>query len=99
MDQTSIAEGIGGTEIGVTADVGGNPTYGLVNVRQKYIQGVGYAGPVDATANFTGGAEFGLIGDQSAVSGVSGTTVTRRYQINFALGLFNQVMVSILFVG
>ena len=93
MDQTSISEGVGGFIVdngGATA--GGVPIYGLCSVRQKYIQGHGLAGPATAAAvtNFSEGAEMGLVGDQnSPVSGL-GTSVTRRYQINFALGLFTQ---------
>lgn len=93
VDQTSIAEGVGGLVVdmaGLTA--GGAPVFGLCNVRQKYIQGMGNAGPAanNATSNFSGGCEFAHVGDTSQI--VSGLTpsVTRRYQINFALGLFTQ---------
>jgi len=89
IDQTSIAEGVGGF---VVDTVGEPPYFGMTNVRQKYIQGHGLAGPVLAsgTANFTGGAEFGLVGDQNAPVTGLGTSVTRRYQVNFGLGMFTQ---------
>jgi hypothetical protein len=91
MDQTSIAEGIGGYVLG--ADSTG--VFGDVNVRQRFIQGLNTSAPA-APANFTGGQGFGYApqatdipsGAPAAVSGQFVTT--RRYQLNFALGLFTQ---------
>ena len=91
MDQTSISEGIGGTII--ASDSSATPYFGVVNTRNKYIHGLSDI-TVGSAANFTGGAEFGSVPQASDIpSGVTGngsTGVTRRYQINFALGLFTQ---------
>ena len=93
MDQTSISEGIGGYILG--ADSSG--FFGDVNVRQRFIQGLNTSVPASA-ANFTGGVGFGnapqttdLPSGAPAVA-LLGTqfAATRRYQINFALGLFTQ---------
>jgi hypothetical protein len=92
MDQSTIGEGIGG--ITIASDSIGN-AFGICNVRQKFIQGVQrIVSP--AGGSFVGGAQFGNVpqsadlpsGVQQPVAGV--TAVTRRYQINFALGLFTQ---------
>jgi hypothetical protein len=89
MDQTSVAEGIGGCA--VAAD--NTSTFGLTNVRQKYIQGTCSCAPA-ASADFTGGFGFSNVPQASDTAGsptaTAGTFVTRRYQINFALGLFTQ---------
>lgn len=85
MDQTSIAEGIGGV---VTAP-DSSTVFGLVNVRQKYIHGISVT-TAGTAANFTLGNQLGLVpnNDLRRINNVPG--VTRRYQINFALGLFTQ---------
>ncbi len=93
MDQTSIAEGIGGVIVGSvgTAVVPGTQ-FGLVNVRQAYIQGIDNSkrvGPatfnaVPATDTLT--PIFGATGNSHGKVNSS----SRRYQISFALGLFNQ---------
>ena len=77
-DQTSIAEGMGGVTMG---KIGTTPTLGLVNVRQQFIQGID---------NNTGAAAaFGNVTpNNTTVNGSINTT--RRYQIQFALGLFTQ---------
>lgn len=96
IDQTSIAEGWGGYVWG--ADSAGN--VGMVNVRNRYIQGIS-SGIVPSTPGpITGGASFGGVptgtigGSAPPPAGVSGNGsplfVTRRYQVNFALGLFTQ---------
>lgn len=79
MDHTSIAEGIGGVVVGTDGDASNN-TFGLVNVRQAYIQGIDNSnGTAPATPVFgNGGVKFGTC------------YATRRYQVNFALGLFTQ---------
>ena len=96
MDQTSIAEGWGGYTWG--ADNAGN--VGMVNSRQKYIQGISQNTTPGTAGSFTGGAPFGGVpagitgGSAPAPAGVIGNGssfyVTRRYQVNFALGLFTQ---------
>jgi len=85
LDQTSIAEGIGGVVVAGDSST----AFGLVNVRQKYIQGISITSAVTA-ANFTAGNALGAVPNNGvrSINGVPG--VTRRYQINFALGLFTQ---------
>lgn len=91
MDQTSIAEGIGG--VTVATDSSSTPYFGVVNTRNKFIHGISDV-TVASAANFTGGASFGGVPQSGEVpAGVTGNGsigVTRRYQINFALGLFTQ---------
>lgn len=91
MDQTSICEGIGGTIVG--ADSASPPQFGVVNTRNKFIHGISNLATV-TPANFMGGSEFGTVPQSSeipsGVSGNGGVGVTRRYQINLALGLFTQ---------
>ena len=77
MDQTSIAEGIGGVVYGYNGD---GSDRGMVNVRQAYIQGI------DATAT-TG---FGAVPNQSASPAGYSVSCTRRYQVNLAFGLLMQ---------
>ncbi len=90
MDQTSIAEGIGG----VVVAPDGVGAFGLCNTRQKYIQGVSLSS--GTSTSFSSGASFGAVPTSSTAAIPSGITgngtsgVTRRYQINFALGLFTQ---------
>lgn len=87
IDQTSIAEGIGGVVTGF--DVNGVP--GLVNVRQNYIQG--YDGTTNTAAAFTLANGVGNVPNAVTnpnITTVSGKTSTRRYQVSFALGLFTQ---------
>jgi hypothetical protein len=89
MDQTSVAEGIGGVVVATDSST----NWGAVNTRQKYVQGISTT-TGGTPANFTGGVSLGVVPQSGAVpsgiSGNSGTAVTRRYQINFALGLFTQ---------
>jgi len=90
MDQTSIAEGIGGISVATDSD----GTFGLCNVRQKYIQGISVS--TGTSTSFTSGKSLLNVPTSSAgaipagVVGNGQTAVTRRYQINFALGLFTQ---------
>lgn len=93
MDQTTISEGIGGSSF--NADTLGYQ--GVVSVRQKYIQGIelsNIAGAGVGTAALIGGGVAGYIPNNSlaGISGIAPGTLgcTRRYQINFALGLFTQ---------
>lgn len=91
MDQTSISEGIGGTI--VATDSSATPYFGVVNTRNKFIHGISDI-TVGSAANFIGGSDLGYIPQSSDIpSGITGNGsigVTRRYQINFALGLFTQ---------
>lgn len=89
MDDSTIAQGTGGIVLGLDdAGVAGN-----VNVRQRYIHGISQiTGPGTA---FTGGSGvFTAPNGTSPLPGVvvpaGALTATRRYQINFALGLFTQ---------
>jgi hypothetical protein len=97
MDQTSIAEGIGGAIF--ATDAGGSE--GIVHVRQNFIQGVSLNST--APVNLTGGLASGSVPNgQSTLPGVvipsaSGPAAfanakysTRRYQVNLATGLFTQ---------
>lgn len=88
IDQTSISEGIGGYTLDIDSD---GLHYGNQSVRQKYIQGVQIVAAPGA-ANFTGGHTAGYVGDSvpPQTLGNATATVTRRYQINFGLGLFTQ---------
>ena len=77
MDQTGIAEGIGGVTVGT--DGSATKNFGLVNVRQAYIQGIDNSGGTGAASGFgQAGTKFGTVYKQ------------RRYQVSFALGLFTQ---------
>ena len=91
MDQTSIAEGIGGVTIAADSTI--TPYFGVVNTRNKYIHGISDIS-VASAANFTGGTSFGGVPQSvdvpSGITGNGSVGVTRRYQINFALGLFTQ---------
>lgn len=89
IDQTSISEGIGGAMFSI--DSAGRS--GVSNVRQKYIQGLEFG--ITGTVALTGGAQAGAVPNElSTLPGVvvpaGAVACTRRYQINFALGLFNQ---------
>lgn len=100
MDQTSIAEGIGNVVVANDSKASGGTTpvgnlFGLVNVRQRYIHGNSQNSVGSATAaNFIIGSGFGKIPQGAdAPSGVttgSAAYTVRRYQVNFALGLFTQ---------
>ena len=88
MDQTSISEGIGGAILGYAGT-----TLGVVNVRQKFIQGLEFG--IAGSTNFTGGPASGYVPNGlSTLPGVvvpaTAVACTRRYQVNFALGLFTQ---------
>lgn len=94
MDQTSVSEGIGGVTFAHSLGY-----QGLCNVRQKFIQGIETAngGPNPlGTANLIGGGLAGYVpnrtgaGVPGAPTGESPNCCTRRYQVNFALGLFTQ---------
>lgn len=82
-DQSTICEGVGG--VTVASDGAGTP--GLVNVRQKFVQGYNYGSSATNTAPFVTGTDWrGVPHTQSAITAVTGTT--RRYQIQLATGLF-----------
>lgn len=89
MDQTSVTDGIGGVTIGS----GAAGSYGLVNVRQNYIQGVSSVGAT--AAPFTGGAGVNYAPNrQNAIAGFTPTPnayyCTRRYSVSLGLGMFIQ---------
>lgn len=91
LDQTSIAEGIGGYVL----DTDGGGRFGLCNTRSKFIQSVGSEIIPTTPADFTAGASMGSAGDRSAPPGGSAdpggrTTTTQRYQINLPFGLMTQ---------
>ena len=108
FDQVSISEGIGGVVPGhdaTTPTAGGNAglgnPFGLVNVRQQYIQGFDGSTNTLATATGTAGANYnvgvgaGCVPNNTTGTGLttaagSGRTSTRRYQVNLALGLLTQ---------
>jgi hypothetical protein len=107
MDQTSISEGIGGVVVGNDATAstqGTNVGYqGLVNTRQNYIQGVDNTTNSGTYGSFLIGKGFGAVPNYaqqfSGATTTGGKTTTRRYQVNFALGLFTQdKLVSYLFL-
>lgn len=94
MDQNTIANGIGGSTFGYDTGSGGIYYQGMLNVRQKYIQGV-QQGTVAVPANLIGGTAAGAVPNlQSTLPGVvlpaGAAATTRRYQVSFALGLFTQ---------
>jgi hypothetical protein len=97
LDQTSIADGIGGYALGgfsyvsSTGPVVYSSAAGHVNVRQTFIQGVQSnfaqtAGAINAVATPNNSQASTLPSGVTASSGYS----VRRYQINFALGVFTQ---------
>lgn len=93
FDGNSIANGIGGVTTAMDSNI--SASFGLVNTRSKFIQGTTYTAP-SAPGNFTGGNDYLSIPQTndlpSGAPSVPGTAfaTTRRYQINFALGLFTQ---------
>lgn len=95
IDQSSINEGVGGVvlandSLAIGSTTTGVMKWGLVNVRQKYIQGIDHSTP-GTSANFNGGSNFGFVPNASpASSGVTSNCCTRRYQIPFLLGLMTQ---------
>lgn len=66
---------------------------GICNVRQNYIQGIDFTQNNTSPLNFTGGDGASIVPNNYLPTGVVTSSVqhpTRRYQINFALGLFTQ---------
>lgn len=90
MDQSTVADGIGGISMAGDDTV----SFGIVPVRQKYIQGVSKV--LGTGVNFYSGTSLGNVPQSSEIpAGLPAApagviAVTRRYQINFALGLFTQ---------
>lgn len=87
-DQTSITEGIGGVTPGSSGstnvtDVGARNISGLVNTRQTMIQG--YQGQDARLAAWTA-----MDGYSAGVGAVPNAAMTRRYQVQLALGLLTQ---------
>jgi len=92
MDQTSIAEGVGGCTYGYSNN-DNNSIPGIVNVRQNYIQGVSRTVGDPTITPFVKNSGAGTVPNNYLPSGVvstGGQYSTRRYQINFALGMFTQ---------
>ena len=115
MDQSTLAQGIGGVTFGSAPSYTGAavsytaPTFGYVNTRQFYIQGIDSSTNTTTTATtklnaFAVGYGIGNVpnGTNAITATISGGTATngsgtsavgycsRRYQVNFALGLFTQ---------
>lgn len=97
IDQTSISEGIGGF---ITGGVNSNPNpntvpvapanIGPVHVRNAYIQGTdNWGGTNGLTGSVNGFGNVPNFYNPNSHS-FTGPQSTRRYQINFALGLFTQ---------
>lgn len=86
MDQETIADGIGGVYLGLGG--GTSTAFGLCNTRQKNIQGID--GSSQAAPGPFAGTGFGSVPMAAAALGTSSYTCTRRYSVNFALGLFTQ---------
>jgi hypothetical protein len=89
MDPSSVSEGIGGI---VYSGVDGQHQ-GPVNVRQKWIQGVSIG--TGGGGNLVAGVSLGSVPQSTdypaGLPAPTGTNFsTRRYQVNFALGLFTQ---------
>ena len=98
LDQTSIADGIGGVVYGAEGYGGcAPPRQGYVNIRQSYIQGFDNSTNLRAeSGDATPATVPGVVQAVNQGFGVgltpnnfSGKTV-RRYQVNLALGLFTQ---------
>jgi hypothetical protein len=76
--------------------VGTPAVAGIVNYRQNYIQGIDKTinTAVAPQANFVQGSGVGVVPNSYLPSGVTvpvgASYCSRRYQINFALGLFTQ---------
>ena len=85
LDNTSIADGVGGYTYGALAENSVGTAVVAVNTRQSYIQGLS---SVIAANNTSGNVPQTTQVPAGASS--SGTFCTRRYQVNFALGVFTQ---------
>lgn len=102
LDQTSIADGIGGVVMGAEGFGGsGQPRQGLINIRQAYIQGIDESSNAQAEGDdalpsgpgsvvATASALFRGNGIGHVPNLTSPGKTVRRYQINLALGLFTQ---------
>ncbi len=97
LDQSTISDGIGGICLGTVTNVAAgvySSNLGITNVRQAYIQGT-QGGLTGTGAPFTGTAGIGNgvvpnSGIQVSGGTATGTYCTRRYMVNFALGVFTQ---------
>lgn len=97
LDQTSISEGIGGYSFGAVRNTAPGPVgfYGMVNTRQNFIQGISNATNNGGSLNFfSAPAGPSIVPNVQTVSATlsngSPQFCTRRYQVTFTLGLFNQ---------
>jgi hypothetical protein len=89
MDQTSITDGIGGVAWGTDGGANDSLIQGNVNTRQKYIQGHCATHPT-TRGSVNAGQDIGSIPQGSRATALVAGVTTRRYQVNFALGLFTQ---------
>ena len=101
-DQTSINEGIGGIIFGSVGNVtqtGSNTGFGNVHVRKNLIHGIdlsqGIAPGIDDTQPIFGSGGGAVPNGPTAITIAShpsfvGTNPVRRYQVQLALGMFNQ---------
>lgn len=110
VDQTSIAEGIGGTidtlRLAVTPVPSDLGTITKKNARQRYIQGISMIGDTAPSAanaftsqaecigfvpNATNATSFATVGSATNTRNyIKKGTPVRRYQVQLALGIFNQ---------
>jgi len=90
LDQTAIAEGIGGYSFGMDNN-SGTKAPGNVNTRQNFIQGIDNS-TVTTSASFISGVGSGAVPNTYTSGSIpnQGTSCTRRYQVNLALGLLTQ---------
>ena len=98
-DQTSITDGIGGINSGLSgavlveaANASGNGVAQMCIVRQKYIHGINTRGNAD---DIGGACGFGSVPNGTVATGFAGaafkaTNPIRRYQVQLALGMLTQ---------
>lgn len=84
MDQSTIAEGIGGVTFG--ADREG--AMGFINVRQKHVQG--WCSNNTTSTPITLGQGWEGVPNIENPTGTTEDVVTRRYQVQLGTGLFTQ---------
>jgi len=99
IDNTSIADGVGGYTFGAASMNGGGVAYAAVNARQSYVQGLSNVSLVSGGSSNT---DSGFVPNAMTASlttalpsgapvpGTYQTATVRRYQISFALGVFTQ---------
>ena len=95
VDQSCIADGIGGVSVGVSGSSSGTAgfVFGLVNTRKTLLQGIDTSVQGTSQVAFKNGSGPGVVPNTYSFSGATtsgSNSCTRRYQISFALGLFTQ---------